>query len=798
MQGNFTNNARRGKSMNEIFISYSRQNKDFTQKLFKALETANRSVWADWDDIPAASDWMEEIKEGIDQANAVLFVLSPEWIKSTECRKELDYASKVGKRLIPIVSQTVDAKDVPAELAKINWVFMREDDEFESAFQTLCAAMDTDLEWVKSHTRVQVRALEWDKHGRENSFVLRGSDLANAEQFMSQATGKSPELTALQREYVLASRKDATRRQRLTLTGVTIALILSISLAIVAFIQRQIAQSERDRANLNAKMSFTRELASAAIINLNVDPERSLLLALQAVEITKGANQPTQPEVEDALRRAVQTSRIRLTIPAHSSPIFGVSFSPDGKLLASAGSDNTVKVWSVSAQGNGVLSAQPVFTLADFATKATSAIFSPDGTQLLTASYDNTAIVWDAKNGKKLLTLSGHSAGINKAIFSPNGKDIITASADNTARVWNANSGELKFELDGHTGEINNVAISPDGRTIATASSDSTVMIWDAETGEQLSSLSQGCSMLDVTFSLDGQSIATADNCLQTVVWDLASGQTVSSDLDHTDIVSSVSFSPDGFLLASASRDNKVIVVNTSVRSSKFILNDQSDINAVAFNPDGTYIATGNADGQIKLWDANPINGYEVLGFRPHSRRIDAMEFSPNNTQYVTGSWDGTAFIWSLTGKPPIQLIRHENQIRDMAISADGKKIITGGYDGKAIIWDAASGAQLKTLSGDSQNVMAVTFSPNGKLAAGGLDNNIVLIWDAATGKEITALQSNDQYFIDEVAFSPDGKTLAVASDTSLTTLWDVATWQEKLSLQGHKDWVKGVAFSPD
>src|SRR6185503_12410273 len=203
--------------MDDIFISYSRRDKDFTQKLYDALKGVNRAVWADWDSIPAASDWFAEIKQGIEETDSVLFVLSPAWIKSNECRKEMEYAVEMGKRLFPILWEPVDPKDVPPVLAKINWVYMREGDDFDQAFQTLCSAMDTDLDWIKKHTRLQVRAVEWDKKNRDHSFVLRGNDLSDAEQFISGAAQKSPGPTTLQGEYILASRSDANQRQRLTL-----------------------------------------------------------------------------------------------------------------------------------------------------------------------------------------------------------------------------------------------------------------------------------------------------------------------------------------------------------------------------------------------------------------------------------------------------------------------------------------------------------------------------------------------------------------------------------------------------
>ena len=169
--------------MNDVFISYSRRDKVFTQKLYEALTRANLTVWADWDSIPAASDWDAEIKQGIQETNSVLFVLSPEWIKSKECRKEMVHAVAMGKRLFPILYLPVDPNDVPPELAKINWVYLRDTDDFDKGFQTLCSAMDTDLEWIKTHTRIQVRALEWDH--------LRWSSALTINMCLQQSTKQS-------------------------------------------------------------------------------------------------------------------------------------------------------------------------------------------------------------------------------------------------------------------------------------------------------------------------------------------------------------------------------------------------------------------------------------------------------------------------------------------------------------------------------------------------------------------------------------------------------------------------------
>src|SRR5215510_1559475 len=169
--------------MNDVFISYCRRDKDFTQKLYGALTAANHSVWVDWDSIPASSEWDAEIKEGIQSSDVVVFLLTPEWRKSNECRKEFDYAVLMGKRLIPIMHiEQTPVEDppippVPPELTKIDYVFMRASDDFDKGFARLCNALDTDLDWVKKHTRLQLRALQWEKKKRSASFALRGEDL---------------------------------------------------------------------------------------------------------------------------------------------------------------------------------------------------------------------------------------------------------------------------------------------------------------------------------------------------------------------------------------------------------------------------------------------------------------------------------------------------------------------------------------------------------------------------------------------------------------------------------------------
>ena len=853
--------------MNDVFISYSRRDKVFTQKLFEALKGANRIVWADWDSIPAASDWDAEIKEGIEQAESVLFLLSPEWIKSNECRKELNHAVTMGKRLIPILYQMVDPNDVPPELAKINWVYMRDTDDFDKAFVTLCAAMDTDLEWVKTHTRIQVRAVEWDKKKRENSFVLRGKDLADGEKFVSEAAGKSPEPTALQGEYILASRKDATRRQRMTLTGVTIALVVSIALGIAALIQRQVAVTqrnravvaestavsakstavaERDRADLNAKMAFARELNAETKNNLNKDPERSILLALKAVDVTTGAGQPVMMDTYDSLRLAVQASRVRYTLNTdNDSAIWSVAFSPTGDRLATTGDAGIVNVWDISALLNspaGTTSGQPILTFSN-GIGVNSIAFSPDGMYLATGDYNGKLSIWDASTGEKIKTISAHGDTIVKVAYSPDGTRLATASADGTAKLWDTKTYEMLFSFTAQAnggGTIRSLAFSPDGRKLATAQDVHGVDIWDTSTGNLEITLNYYCSAVsDVAFSPDGKNLATSelcppDNLVKVVrlgsfdkniydymgtnwvaVKDLISPDQLIKSKDHTDIVYGVAFSPDGAMLASASDDNTVIVTDVSDGSSKFTLHDSWNVHTVTYSPDGKYIATGNAMGQIKLWDASLVSGYESKEIAAQQKEISGLAFSPDGTRIATA--DNSYIqpipnIWPITGGSPLKLDSADNalhpdrNISSIAFSPDGKNLISGMFEPKnctVIFWDAVSGEQIKTLDdpyckdNDKKVIFDVAYSPDGKHVAAAEGEKRAVIWDAQTGKIMHELSVGEN-FVYSVAFSPNGKFLAAGNEDMLATIWDVSTGSKVNTLEGHTGWVDALAFSPD
>src|SRR5919199_290489 len=351
--------------MADLFVSYSRKDKEFVRRLVDGLGEIEKDVWVDWEDIAPTADWQAEIDAGIDASDSFAFVITPDSLTSRVCERELRHALGHGKRIVPLLHRDPDGADVPADIAARNWIFFREDDDFDTSFATLVRALDTDLEWVHAHTRLLVRAREWEARGRDGSLLLRGADLRAAEERLAHAGAEvEPQPTPLQREYVLEGRRAEGRRQRTRLAAVAVALAVTAILALLAWVQRA-------RAIDNERTAQSRELATASEGVLERDPELSAVLAREAVARKRTV------EAEEALRRALSQS-------------------------------------------------QPIATTDRSGDWITGAAFSADGRRILTWGRDGLAHVADAGTGRTLVTIRGHHGRVSWGAFSPNGLSILT------------------------------------------------------------------------------------------------------------------------------------------------------------------------------------------------------------------------------------------------------------------------------------------------------------------------------------------------------------------------------------
>jgi WD40 repeat protein/tetratricopeptide (TPR) repeat protein len=467
------------------------------------------------------------------------------------------------------------------------------------------------------------------------------------------------------------------------------------------------------------------------------------------------------------------------TLHGHQDIVLSVSFSPDGKTIASASADHTIKLWTVAGKELQTLHGHQDIVL--------SVSFSPDGKTIASASADHTIKLWNL-DGAELQTFQGHENMVASVSFSPNGKTIASASADHTVKLWNLD-GELRT-LQGHYGRVWSVSFSPDGKTIASASADHTVKLWNLD-GEELQTI-QGHQLWvrSVSFSPNGQTIATGSDDYTVKLWSL-NGEELQTFRGHTDRVRSVCFSPDGKAIASGSADYTIKLWSLEQEKLQTLKGHHDKVRSVCFSPDGTMIASSSVDHTIKLWNRD---GSQLQTLQGHDDWVWSVCFSPDGQTIASGGADYTVKLWSLDGTELKTFQGHLGMILGVCFSPDGKTIASSSADQTIKLW-SLDGEVLHTFQGHQDRVRSVCFSPDGKTIASGSADHTVKLW-SLDGEVLHTFQGH-QDWVRSVSFSPDGKTIASGSADRTVRLWSLEgkLWQ---TLRGHQLWVRSVSFSPD
>ena len=862
--------------MSDVFISYSRKDIAFARLLQESLQQSQIDTWIDWERIPVGEKWWKEICEAIENANVFMFIISKNSIGSNVCKDEIYQALKNNKRIIPIIVDNLKPDAInkfAPELPQFNWIIFernqlfliqenpdiqtnRPEDsqvafakapQFEEALLKLSKAIHTDWEWVKYHTRLQVSALLWESNLRNPGYLVRGSALEESEQQLLRATGKDPQPTSLQVEYVTASRKEETQqqheqlkleqkvrgRQRAAIWSVGIGLVMAVALGILAWGQRNQYLSEthvRATAESNAiDQRSTAEAASTLAIEQRNEAERQARIAISGQLAAQSQSQLAY-HLDLAMLLAAESykaddsyqSRSSLLLALEQSPqlariyrypenITALAFSPDGEQLAAAGCTQRDAKQDACLKNEIVFydldTAQTVQVLAAGPGRPTGLAFTPDRSALYAAFAGDRTYRFD-------LSAAGQPASIPLPAFA-NSSDMVVISPDGK---YMATGGCHMFSMPGGLCDQGGIilwdlsSVNPPGLVLKGV-------------GTQMHNLAFS-SQSDRLFAGDCSGLQ-ANSCQKGEVktWDLPDGNMQEHPVEGTtSAIISVDLSADGKLLAAGEAAGIIHIIDLSDWKQVTSHSQKSSVDSLLFSRSGGQQILASLSFGTPIEVISATNSRDTFTLEPYqtTRFMDALAISPDGRFLASSSCalpgqymdcqQSQIYLWNLFSWQPVAQVfsgSDPSQWSSWQIGFDPstpqKPIVIAASSQKIVVWDVEKNqpAGQPFMTASDIDISDIFLNHSGKVLAyteliGKVQSTRVHFSDVTSRQVIGAPVMIDGWVLDAI-FSPDDHWMVSDGPDGTFLVWDPSTAQvvHQISVTLNPDYIK-LAFSPD
>lgn len=816
-------------NISDVFISYSRRDSEFVHKLFSDIKATGKEVWADFEDIPKAADWWSEIQAGIDAADAFVFVISPDSVRSDICRDEINHAVEANKRILPVlyreVTDDADKQKMHPAISSHNWIFFREGDDYDQAFKTLIESVETDLTHNRTLTRLLVRAKEWDANKRREGYLLSGEDLQQAEDWFSGAVEKTPAPTQLHAEYIQASRTAVNQRQRRIATYAVTGLVISIALAIFAVYQMFEAQeAELEARNAEATAVVAREDAeiAQAEAEANEREARALALAASASEALASNN----PDL--ALVLAREALNINRELNSVQSTLADVAYAPgtEERLITPDIVQTVVYASDQSRYAAGFFNGE--ICLYDDATHTrTDCLITPGtesahsdivrwihmdtaSTRLLSSGADERIILWDIDpDSPDYGTIIAEAAieGLLATALTADGELATLATEDGQFGLWIPEFDTVATVEYRHSAALNVIAISPDDMRAIVGAADGTLLEYDLVEQTLLDryrNSNNTASISTVAYHPDGTIVAAGDLEAGLTTWNLETSSIIRTYQGHDENITALTFAADGRTMFTSSWDNSIR--EWDVASGRIVQNfygHNGGINALSLTADNYSMVSGGYDTTMRVWQVRPV----IMANQLNTNGDELNRADWNERYIVTIDELGIIFIYDRNDLSTFNT-REDNAPTEVVSveihpNADRGQFTVVHQDCLTVAYDIVTQELLwETAVPSDEHCLQVTYRPEHEEVLVVAEDNLTLL-DSNTGAIIRTIDYRHEsraVRLLSAAFTSDGMQLMVGENAHSDNLHliDAETGETIRQFDGHSDGILSISLAPN